>query len=78
MLIWKVRIYAIPVPFQKRALSKAAKETLYRAMEELKFSARAHDKILKVARTIADLAASQDIEVSHIAEAIGYRFLDRL
>ena len=59
------------------ALSKAAKEILMGTMEELKFSARAHDKILKVARTIADLAARASIEAVHIAEAVGYRSLDR-
>jgi magnesium chelatase family protein len=58
-------------------LSKEAKGILVQAMEELKFSARAHDKILKVARTIADLTDSETIEAEHIAEAVSYRALDR-
>jgi magnesium chelatase family protein len=58
-------------------LSKEAKKILIVTMEELKFSARAHDKILKVARTISDLAGSESIEAEHIAEAVGYRSLDR-
>ncbi|MBX9742554.1 MAG: YifB family Mg chelatase-like AAA ATPase [Chthoniobacterales bacterium] len=58
-------------------LSPNGNELLKKAINELHFSARAYDRILKVARTIADLAKSAPIEEEHLLEALSYRTLDR-
>lgn len=59
------------------AISPEGEKLLENAITKLGLSARAHDRILKVARTIADLDSSPSIEPKHLSEAIQYRTLDR-
>jgi magnesium chelatase family protein len=66
-----------PEPTRKYCkLGTVEQEILIKAMEKHRLSARYYDRILKVARTIADLSQSPAITMSHLAEAIGYRSLD--
>jgi magnesium chelatase family protein len=58
-------------------LDQAAAELVRAAVSDLGLSARAHDKVLRVARTIADLDAAESISCAHVSEAINYRVLDR-
>jgi magnesium chelatase family protein len=58
-------------------LDEAGHELLELVVDRLGMSARAYDRILKVSRTIADLAGSESVDAAHISEAVGYRALDR-
>jgi magnesium chelatase family protein len=59
------------------ALDAAGERTLEMAVRKMSLSARAHDRILKVARSIADLSATAQVQAKHVAEAVQYRTLDR-
>jgi magnesium chelatase family protein len=59
------------------ALDEAGERTLEMAVRRMSLSARAHDRILKVARTISDLAGCPAVSARHLAEAVQYRSLDR-
>lgn len=69
----------IPAPSLRKlcALDDAGERTLEMAVRRMGLSARAHDRILKVARTVADLSNSEQVTVKHVAESVRYRSLDR-
>lgn len=59
------------------SLDKPGENLMRMAFDNLKLTARAYSRILKVARTIADMAGERDIKLEHVAEAVQYRSLDR-
>jgi magnesium chelatase family protein len=67
----------VPEIRQFCALSPEGHKLMQRVIDRLGMSARAHHRILKVARTIADMAGDHNISPAHLSEAIGYRILDR-
>lgn len=75
-VVCNARLDARTLPLYAR-LTNAARDVAVQACEMMQLSNRAYTRILKVARTIADLAQSQQVEVEHVAEAVQYRNLDR-
>jgi len=73
---WNAHLAAKHLPEACR-LTPPARRALDAAMARLGLSARAHDRILKLARTLADLAAIEEVGPAQVAEAVGYRSLDR-
>ena len=68
----------MPIELRKSChLDESGERTLEMAVRKLSLSARSHDRLLKVARTIADLAGQEQVAAKHIAEAVQYRSLDR-
>ena len=62
---------------RRRQSQRRGKDVLKQAMTELGLSARAYDKVRRLARTIADLDGAESVQLPHVAEAISYRLLDR-